>query len=66
MVALSQLNCLLMGRMAMLMFTRSMLHSMKAKKHRPTMLNLLFHLDPFTTSTICKCAGDPFYDIHRQ
>lgn len=52
MVALSQLNCLLMGRMAMLMLTLSMLQSMKATKHSPTMVNLLLHLlGAFTAST---------------
>lgn len=29
----------------MLMFTRSMLHSMKARKHSATMVHLLSHLD---------------------
>lgn len=37
MVALVHWNCCEMGRMAMLMFTRSMLHSMKATKHMATM-----------------------------
>lgn len=63
MVALSQLNCLLMGKMAMLMFTRSMLHSMNATKQRPTMLNLLLHLDVDTTSTTCTCM--PIWILHR-
>jgi hypothetical protein len=55
MVALSQPYCLLMGRMAMLMFTRSMLQSMNATKHRPTIVNLLLHPDTFTALTTCIC-----------
>mmetsp|Transcript_19014 Transcript_19014/g.48297 ORF Transcript_19014/g.48297 Transcript_19014/m.48297 type:complete len:290 (+) Transcript_19014:1348-2217(+) len=42
-VALSHPYCAFMGRMATAMLTRSMLHSMKAKKHRATMLHLLLH-----------------------
>lgn len=42
MVCVSQPNCLDMGSTAMLMLTRSMLHSMKAKKQRATMVQRRF------------------------
>ena len=44
MVAVSQPYCCAMGRMAMLMFTLSMLHNMKAMKHNPIMVQRRFHL----------------------
>jgi hypothetical protein len=42
-VVLSHAYCWDMGRIAMLMFTRSMLHSMKATKQRPMIVHRLFH-----------------------
>jgi hypothetical protein len=45
MVWLSHAYCFAMGRMAMLMFTRSMLHSMNATKHSATMVYLRCHRD---------------------
>ena len=42
-VAVSQPNCSAIGRMAMLMFTRSMLHSMNATKHNPMIVQRRFH-----------------------
>lgn len=46
MVAVSQPYCFAIGRMAMLMLTRSMLHSMKATKHSPMIVHLRFHRLP--------------------
>ena len=51
MVALSQPNCSAMGRIAMLMLTRSILHSMKAMKHSPMMVHRRFHRPPNTCCT---------------
>ena len=53
----SQPNCFDMGKMAMLMLTRSMLQSMKAVKHRPTIVNLRCHFVVCTASTTCKSLG---------
>ena len=49
MVAVSHPYCFAIGRIAMLMLTLSILHSMKAMKHRPMMVHLLFHLLPGLT-----------------
>ncbi len=55
-VAVSQPYCCAMGRMAILMFTLSMLHSMKAIKHRPMIVQRLFHLLALpATCMIRKC-----------
>ena len=51
MVAVSQPNCLDIGRIAMLMFTRSMLHSMNATKHSPTIVKRRCHPERCTAST---------------
>ena len=42
------------GRMAMLMFTRSMLQSMKARKQRATIVHLRCHLEG--AATACNTA----------
>lgn len=44
MVAVSQPYCFAMGKIAMLILTLSMLHSIKAIKHSPMMVHRLFHL----------------------
>lgn len=44
MVAVSQPYCCAMGRMAMLIFTLSMLHSINAMKHNAMMVHRRFHL----------------------
>ena len=53
MVWLSQPYCWLMGSTAMLMLTRSMLHSMKAKKHRVTIVQRRFQNGWLTA--VCAC-----------
>ena len=54
MVWLSQPYCWLMGSTAMLIFTRSMLHSMKAKKQSVTMVHRRFQNGWLTAAWVCE------------
>ena len=53
-VDLSQPNCCDMGMTAMLMLTRSMLHSMKATKQRLTIVNRRCH----ALGALATCIAD--------
>lgn len=56
MVAVSHPYCFAMGRIAMLMLTLSILHSMKAMKHKPIMVHRLFHL--LSVEVTCSRSTD--------
>lgn len=52
MVAVSHPYCFAIGKIAMLMLTLSILHSIKAMKHKPMMVHRLFHL--LTVDVTCS------------
>ncbi len=61
MVAVSQPYCCAMGRMAMLMFTLSMLQSINAMKHNAMIVHRRFHLPGVLTA----CNNVRLLDDHR-
>jgi len=61
MVAVSQPYCCAMGRMAMLIFTLSMLQSINAMKHNAMMVHRRFHLLGVQTA----CNYIRFMDDHK-
>jgi ABC-type uncharacterized transport system ATPase subunit len=61
MVAVSQPYCCAMGRIAMLMFTLSILQSMNAMKHNAMMVHRRFHLLGVPTA----CNNIRLLDDHR-
>ena len=59
MVWLSHAYCFAMGKMAMLMFTRSMLQSMNATKHSATMVYRRCHRDAALAGLACSRVRCP-------
>ena len=57
MVAVSQPNCLDMGRIAMLMLTRSMLHSMNATKQSATIVKRRCQPERCAAPTACRAVS---------
>lgn len=52
----SQWNCCDMGRMAMLMLTLSMLHSMNARKQSATIVHRRLHRGCAVVTCTCVCT----------